>query len=125
MRLIFIILALFILTFNLFGKGEETGVLFRPTMYGKWSECDDEKKDGIYLVEVNNGLPNGQGTFTINNGVKYVGEWKGGKRHSQGTLTLPDGEKYEWKWKDSKQWNGTAYDKDGNITGKFVKGVFQ
>ena len=146
MRLILIILALFILTFTLFGKGEETGVLFRPTMYGEWSEYGDEKKDGKYLGGVNNGLPNEQGTFTINNGVKYVGEWKGGKRHGQGTLTLPDGEKYEGEWQDGEKHgqgtetligggmyvgdyknglqdgNGIFYDKNGKITYRVVNG---
>ena len=55
--------------------------------------------------------------------AKYVGEWNGGKRHGQGTFTLSDGEKYEEEFKYSKHWNVTAYNKDGDITGNFVKGV--
>ena len=42
---------------------------------------------------------NGQGTYTWSDGSKYVGEWKGGE-----------------------MWNGTIYDKDGNIIKKVVNG---
>jgi len=51
-----------------------------------------------------------------------VGEFKDGKPNGQGILTFPDGEKYVGEWKDGEQWNGTEYDKDGNIIGKFVNG---
>ena len=35
-----------------------------------------------------------------------------------GKFTFPDGDKYEGEWKDGREWNGTGYDKNGNITGK-------
>jgi len=53
---------------------------------------------------------------------KYVGEYKDGIPNGQGTYTSSNGEKYEGEWKDEKPWNGTYYDKDGNIKGKFVNG---
>ena len=80
-------------------------------------------KDGRkYEGEYKDGLPNGQGTLTLTDGTKYDGEWKDGKETGQGTLTFPDGEKYVGEWKDENPWNGTQYDKDGNILGKKVNG---
>ena len=53
---------------------------------------------------------------------KYVGEYKYGKRNGQGTQTWLDGRKYVGEYKDGKTWNGTGYDKNGNIQIKFVNG---
>ena len=55
----------------------------------------------------------------------YVGERENGKYHGQGTLTFRDGDKYVGEWKNGEKWNGTQYDKDGNITKKYVNGVRQ
>ena len=55
-------------------------------------------------------------------GDKYVGEHKDGKRHGQGTYTWSDGRKYVGEWNEDKEWNGTEYDKNGNITYKFLNG---
>jgi len=65
---------------------------------------------------------NGQGTFTYSDGDKYVGEWKDGKYHGQGTFTFSDGGKKVGEYKDGKRWNGTYYDKDGNIIIKYLNG---
>jgi len=90
----------------------------------------------------------GNGTYTWTNGSKYEGEWKEGKQDGQGTLTSPSGYKYEGEWKDGRpngrgteifpdgskgigefrdgeDWNTTLYDKDGNITKKYVNGELQ
>ena len=37
-------------------------------------------------------------------------------------IHFPDGTKYVGEFKDGKTWNGTEYDKNGNITGKIVYG---
>ena len=55
---------------------------------------------------------------------KYVGEYKDGKRNGQGTQTRLDGRKYVGEYKDGKTWNGTGYDKNGNIQVKFVNGEY-
>ena len=54
---------------------------------------------------------------------KYEGDWRNGKYHGQGTFTSKDGEKFVGEWKDDEEWNITEYDKNGNITGKWVNGV--
>jgi hypothetical protein len=65
---------------------------------------------------------NGQGMSTSLYGEKYVGEWKNGKPNGQGTFTFSDGEKYVGEWKKNELWNGTQYDKNGNIDYKYVIG---
>jgi len=66
-----------------------------------------------------------QGNFTYPNGAKYKGELKEGIPNGQGTSTLFDGRKYVGEFKDGKRWNGTMYDKEGNIIGKWWNGVKQ
>ena len=122
-------------------------VLFLRDEYGesKWFENGDEENDGKYIGEIENGKPNGtgsitfpdgrmyegewkngkqngHGTETIPNVGKYVGEWRNGKTNGQGTLTFPDGSMYVGELKDDKRWNGTIYDKNGNIKYKLVNG---
>ena len=62
--------------------------------------------------------------YILENGSRYVGEWKDGKKHGQGTYIKPEGRKYVGEWKDGERWNGTLYDKEGKILGKFIKGWF-
>ena len=82
-----------------------------------------------YVGEFKDGKKNGQGTYIYGigklKGEKYEGEWKNGERTGQGTYTWSNGDKYVGEYKDEKPWNGTYYDKDGNITGKYVNGVKQ
>ena len=52
----------------------------------------------------------------------YKGDVKDGKPNGLGILIYPSGGKYVGEWKDGEIWNGTEYDKDGNIIGKFVNG---
>ena len=80
---------------------------------------------GKFVGEWKNGKPNGNGTFTFPDGGNYVGEYKDGEYHGQGTYTWSDGDKYEGEYKDGEMWNGTLYDKDGNIKYKYVNGVKQ
>ena len=54
----------------------------------------------------------------------YEGEYKDGEHHGQGTETYPNGGKYVGSWKGGLKWNGTYYDHNGNITGKYVNGVW-
>ena len=112
----------------------------------KWVELGDKETQPMYQGQVKDGKRNGQGTFTWSDfGVKYEGGWKEGKKHGQGiysksdggiyegefkdgeydgqgTFTFSWGDKYVGEWKNGENWNGTQYDKDGNITKKYVNG---
>ena len=65
---------------------------------------------------------NGQFIVTYADGDKFVGEYKDNLRNGQGTYTFADGVKYVGELKDDKKWNGTEYDKNGNIIGNWVNG---
>jgi len=98
--------------------------LYRRKVNGEWGyyKSGDEGWDSKYVGEIKNGKPNGKGTKTYNNGNKYVGEVKKGKRWGQGTLTWSDGTKLCCEWKGGWFWNGTKYDKNGNLIEKVVNG---
>ena len=105
--------------------------------YGSGSKYVGEHKDGRkhgqgtytwsdgskYVGEFKGDKTHGQGTYTYADGYKYVGEYKDDKRHGQGTFTFPSGEKYVGKFKDTEIWEGTEYDKDGNVTATYSEGV--
>ena len=72
------------------------------------------------------------GTYTWENGTKYVGEYKDGKQHGQGIKTWAGGNKYVGEWRDGEQhgqgiktWaNGDKYVgewRDGNANGIGIK----
>ena len=140
-----ILISILLLSFPLYGQ--ETGVLFLSLENGElvYYEEGDDDNEGKYVGEIDNGEPNGQGTFiwsdgtkyvgeyknglpnghgteTWSDGSKYVGEFKDGKWDGQGTITWSDGTKYVGEYKDNKRWNGIYYDQYGNIRGKTVNG---
>ena len=90
---------------------KQTGVLFRrgENRQWKWFRNSNNKNDRIYVGDILNGKPNGQGTHTYPSGDKYVGEFKDGEYHGQGTFTFHDGSKYVGEFKDGKVWNGKVY----------------
>ena len=55
------------------------------------------------------------GTYTWENGDKYVGEHKDGKSHGQGTFTWGNGDKYVGKYQDGKRHG------QGTILGQMVQ----
>ena len=79
-----------------------------------WKNRRNLDSDTVYVGEVTNGVPNGQGTSTYPNSEKYVGEHKDGNRNGQGTYIYSDGEKYVGEWKDGKRHGkGTFTTSDG------------
>ena len=92
-----------------YGIAQAESILLKceGTEYKNWTNCFGKEKIaiGVYEGEYLNGKPNGQGTFTYNDGSKYVGQFKDSKFNGQGTLTLANGVKYVGEWKDSK-WHG-------------------
>ena len=84
-----------------------------------------ECEDGIYVGELLDGIPHGQGTWTHPDGDKYVGEYKDGERY-RGTFTFGEGEfegeKFVGEFKDEEWWNGTLYDSEGNVVDTWSEG---
>ena len=151
---IFIIcITILLLSSFLIYSEEETGTLFDESKYfgerengvpqgqGTYTWSDGEKyegewKDGQahglgtnifsngdkYVGEFKDGKKNGQGTYTYPDGKKYVGEFKDGKFDGHGTLNWSNGDKYVGEYKEGKKWNGTGYNKDGEIIVRFVNG---
>ena len=102
------------------------------TLYG-WGKCCDSKWMGFgdkdthpkYQGQVKDGKPNGLGVIIYPRGSKYVGKIKDGEFHGQGTYTWKNGSKFVGEYKDDEWWNGTIYDKDGDIFHKIVNGEIQ
>ena len=103
-------------------KGEwKNGEKWRPNGLGVMTYPNGEK----YVGEYKDGLENGQGTTTYPDGSKYVGEFKDGEYDGQGKYTWSDGDKEVGEWKKNELWNGTMYDKNGNILKRVANGVKQ
>ena len=89
---------------------KQNGILFgtySKTKWGdggewEWYKNDDDNRYGRYKGEIEDELPNGQGTMTLSDGRMFVGEYK-----------------------DDKPWHGTGYNKIGEIVVRFVNGVYQ
>jgi hypothetical protein len=92
-----------------------------------WKGFGEKDTNPKYQGEVENGVPNGLGFIIYPDGIwkggdKYVGEWIHRWKNGQGTFTWSDGEEYVGSWKNGTRWNGTFYDKNGNIIYKYVNG---
>ena len=87
-----------------------------------WKGFGDKETHPKYTGEVENGVPNGLGFLIDPDGIKYVGEWIHRWKNGQGTFTWSDGGEYVGSWKNGTRWNGTFYDKNGNIIYKYVNG---
>ena len=95
---------------------EKKPILFRDTPYSKfveggkkWFKTGDEKTQVKYEGEIENGVPNGQGTMTCCDGIKYVGGYKDGEKNGQGTETFPNGNKFVGEFKDGKKHGQGTY----------------
>ena len=63
----------------------------------------------------------GEGFYVFNDeGWRKMSEMHG---QSKSTRTRLDGEKYVGEWKDGKYWEGTGYEKDGNVAFTYSEGV--
>ena len=82
---------------------------------------DNHKGETLYLWETSSGWV-WKGFGEKETHPKYEGDVENGKPNGVGFLTFPNGSKYVGEWKDHEKWNGTQYDKDGNISGKYVNG---
>ena len=100
-HLLIILISFLLLSSPVIGDNHKSGTLYRWGKYtdNVWKGFGDKYTHSVYKGTVKNGKPNVQGTETLSDGRKYEGEWKG---------DIP--------------WNGTGYDKNGNITTKVVNG---
>ena len=53
------------------------------------------------MGEYKDGKMNGYGTYTFNDGVKYIGDFKDGNMEGFGTLIFLDGEKQEGNYRNN------------------------
>jgi len=80
----------------------------------KPSETVNYLSDSVYVGQLADQKPNGQGTYSWISGSKYSGEWMDGHMHGQGVYTWFSGEVYVGNWIDSKaNGHGTKIHLDG------------
>ena len=91
-----------IVNVNLKGKG----ILFRDTPYSKFLE------GGMKWFKTGN----------IHTQVRYEGEIENGVPNGQGTMALIDGGYFRGEWKYGSPWNGTSYHKGGKFDFRMVNG---
>ena len=127
MKHLLIILSFLLLSSPVIGDNHKGETLYRwETSSGEvWKGFGDKETHPKYQGNVKNGKPDGLGILITTYGNKYVGEFKDGKKNGQGTYTWSDGDKEVGEWKKNKLWNGTMYDKDGNIIKRVANGVKQ
>ena len=124
MRHILIILSILLLSSPVIGNNHkgETLYLWETSSGWVWKGFGDKDTHRAYKGEWKNGKPNGLGILIDPDGIKYVGEWIHRWKNGQGTFTWSDGGEYVGSWKNGTRWNGTFYDKNGNIIYKYVNG---
>ena len=121
-HLLIILISILLLSSPVIGDNHKGETLYRwgNTLPYVWKGFGDKDTHPVYKGYVKNGKPHVQGTETLSDGKKYEGEWKDGERNGQGTFTWKDGEKFVGEWMMDVRRNGTGYDKNGNITYKYV-----
>ena len=100
-HLLIILISFTFLSSSVIGNSRKGETLYGLGEYPdwKWVTSGEEDTQHKYQGQVNDGKPNGLGILISTNGWKYFGSWKNGKI-----------------------WNGTEYDKGGNIIYRWVNG---
>ena len=124
MRHLLITLSFLLLSSPVIGDNHKGETLYGWGEYPDyvWKGFGDKDTHSVYKGDVENGVPNGLGILIDPDGIKYVGEWIHRWKNGQGTFTWSDGGEYVGSWKNGTRWNGTFYDKNGNIIYKYVNG---
>ena len=96
-----ILISILLLSSPVIGENHKGETLYVLGEYPDWKWVESRDKDTLpkYQGQVKDGKPNGLGVLISTNGWKYFGSWKNGEI-----------------------WNGTEYDKDGNIIYRWVEG---
>ena len=112
---------------------EKKELSWKVKRFGKlgWFETESiYPPDRYWEGEIENGIPNGQGTFftpesysevDFYNGSKFEGIYENGER-KEGTFTWSRGNKYIGTYRDNKIWNGEMIYVDGNKNSNYVNG---
>jgi len=100
-HLLIILISILLLSSPVIGDNHKGETLYRWEISSGdvWKGVGDKETHPKYEGDVENGVPNGLGVLISTNGWKYFGSWKNGEI-----------------------WNGTEYDKDGNIIYRWVNG---
>jgi hypothetical protein len=100
-HLLIILISILLLSSPLFGDNHKGETLYGwgNTLPYVWKGVGDKETQPKYQGQVKDGKPNGLGVLISTNGWKYFGSWKSGEI-----------------------WNGTEYDKYGNIIYRWVEG---
>jgi hypothetical protein len=100
-HLLIILISILLLSSPVIGDNHKGETLYGwgNTLPYVWKGVGDKETHPKYEGDVENGVPNGLGVLISTNGWKYFGSWKNGEI-----------------------WNGTEYDKDGNIIYRWVNG---
>ena len=114
-------------------EDERKELSYKIKRFGKLGWFENESiypPDRYWEGEIENGVPNGLGTFytpesysqvEFYNGSKFEGTYENGER-KEGTFTWSRGNKYIGTYKDNKRWNGEMIYVDGNENSKYVNG---
>ena len=125
MKHLLIILSILLLSSPLFGKSQETNILYRweTSSAFQWNTFGNGEVKPKYVGGITNGEPDGNGTLTYSNGDKYEGEWKDGEPDGQGTFTSPNGMKYIGEFKDGESHGQGTFTFNGmKYVGEFKNG---
>ena len=100
-HLLLIFISILLLSSHVIGNNHKGETLYGWGKYPEivWKGFGDIETHPKYQGQGKNGIPNGLGVIWDPNGSKCVGSWKNGK-----------------------PWNGTGYDKNGDILYKYVNG---
>ena len=114
-------------------EDEKKELRWKVKRFGKlgWFETESiYPPDKYWEGEIKNGVPHGQGTFSIPdsysevefcNGSKFEGTYENGES-KEGTFTWSGGNKYIGTYRNNKKWNGEMIYVDGNENTKYVNG---
>ena len=103
-HLLILLISILLLSSPVIGNNHKGETLYR------WGECCDWVWKGFGDKEIQ---------------PKCQGDVENGKPNGLGVIIYPDGRKYVGEWKNGKEWNTKYYDKNGNMTKKYVNGVRQ
>ena len=114
-------------------EDEKKELSWKVKRFGKigWFETESlYPPDRYWEGEIENGVPNGKGTFftpdsysevEFYNGSKFEGTYENGES-KEGIFTWSRGNKYIGTYRNNKKWNGKMIDGDGYENIKYVNG---